>query len=186
MARPARDDDPGGGPILFAHQTWMPAMAASPGASGSWRKQPSSTPFALAVPDVRHEMTSIGEPRATSPVELPGRRRLEDHDGGQRKPASKARLCIDEPGKKQREIASKGGQSVPAGKRSFAQNRELASQAGRKGGQTSHTPRRRTLPDGPQIIGDFPARRRRRACGDSFRCISLEACTSVTIRRPRE
>jgi len=47
---------------------------------------------------------------------------------------------------KQREIASKGGQSVPAGKRSFAQNRELASQAGRKGGQTSHTPRR---PDAP-------------------------------------
>ena len=43
---------------------------------------------------------------------------------------------------KQREIASKGGQSVPAAKRSFAQNRELASEAGRKGGQTSQTPRR--------------------------------------------
>jgi len=39
---------------------------------------------------------------------------------------------------KRREIASKGGKSVPAEKRSFAQNRELASQAGRKGGLSSH------------------------------------------------
>ncbi len=38
---------------------------------------------------------------------------------------------------KQREIASKGGKSVPSEKRSFAQNRDLASQAGRKGGQKS-------------------------------------------------
>jgi general stress protein YciG len=38
---------------------------------------------------------------------------------------------------RQREIASKGGKSVPSEKRSFAQNRDLASQAGRKGGQAS-------------------------------------------------
>ena len=38
---------------------------------------------------------------------------------------------------KQREIASKGGRSVPSDKRSFSQNRDLASHAGRKGGQTS-------------------------------------------------
>lgn len=38
---------------------------------------------------------------------------------------------------KQREIASMGGKSVPSEKRSFSTNRELASQAGRKGGQTS-------------------------------------------------
>ena len=38
---------------------------------------------------------------------------------------------------KQREIASTGGKSVPSEKRSFAQNRDLASQAGRKGGQAS-------------------------------------------------
>jgi len=37
---------------------------------------------------------------------------------------------------KQREIASKGGQSVPDEKRSFSQDRELAAQAGRKGGQS--------------------------------------------------
>jgi general stress protein YciG len=38
---------------------------------------------------------------------------------------------------KQREIASKGGKSVPSEKRSFSQNRDLASEAGRKGGQVS-------------------------------------------------
>lgn len=37
---------------------------------------------------------------------------------------------------KQREIASKGGQSVPNEKRSFSKNRALASEAGRKGGQS--------------------------------------------------
>ena len=38
---------------------------------------------------------------------------------------------------RQREIASKGGRSVPAEKRSFSQDRGLASEAGRKGGQAS-------------------------------------------------
>ncbi|MDU0343182.1 con-10 family general stress protein [Bosea rubneri] len=38
---------------------------------------------------------------------------------------------------KQRDIASKGGQSVPDEKRSFSQDRELASEAGRKGGENS-------------------------------------------------
>jgi general stress protein YciG len=42
---------------------------------------------------------------------------------------------------KQREIASKGGKSVPGDKRSFSQNRDLASQAGKKGGQISGTVR---------------------------------------------
>jgi general stress protein YciG len=44
-------------------------------------------------------------------------------------------------GDRQREIASKGGKSVPAEKRSFSQDRELASEAGRKGGQASGTTR---------------------------------------------
>jgi general stress protein YciG len=39
---------------------------------------------------------------------------------------------------KQRAIASKGGSSVPAAKRPFAQNHELAASAGRKGGERSH------------------------------------------------
>ncbi|TQI72382.1 hypothetical protein FHT98_0085 [Bosea sp. AK1] len=36
---------------------------------------------------------------------------------------------------KQRDIASKGGQSVPSEKRSFSQDHDLASEAGRKGGE---------------------------------------------------
>lgn len=36
---------------------------------------------------------------------------------------------------KQREIASKGGQSVPREKRSFSRNHSLASEAGAKGGR---------------------------------------------------
>lgn len=35
---------------------------------------------------------------------------------------------------KQRDIASKGGQSVPGEKRSFSTDHELAAEAGRKGG----------------------------------------------------
>ena len=38
---------------------------------------------------------------------------------------------------KRREIASKGGKSVPAEKRSFSQNRDLAAEAGRMGGLVS-------------------------------------------------
>ena len=38
---------------------------------------------------------------------------------------------------KQREIARKGGANVPHEKRSFAQDRALAAEAGRKGGQAS-------------------------------------------------
>jgi uncharacterized protein len=38
---------------------------------------------------------------------------------------------------RRREIARRGGASVPNDKRSFAQNRELAAKAGRKGGRTS-------------------------------------------------
>jgi general stress protein YciG len=37
---------------------------------------------------------------------------------------------------RQREIARKGGRSVPNEKRSFSTNTELAAQAGRKGGQS--------------------------------------------------
>ena len=37
---------------------------------------------------------------------------------------------------KQREIAKKGGAKVPQEKRSFTQNRALASEAGRKGGRS--------------------------------------------------
>ena len=39
---------------------------------------------------------------------------------------------------RQRAIASKGGSSVPAEKRPFARDTELAAAAGRKGGKASH------------------------------------------------
>ena len=38
---------------------------------------------------------------------------------------------------RRREIARKGGASVPGEKRSFAKNRDLAASAGRKGGEAS-------------------------------------------------
>ncbi len=38
---------------------------------------------------------------------------------------------------RRRQIASRGGASVPSEKRSFAQNRTLAADAGRKGGAAS-------------------------------------------------
>ena len=42
---------------------------------------------------------------------------------------------------RQREIARKGGASVPSEKRSFSTDRRLAAQAGAKGGAASHGPR---------------------------------------------
>ena len=38
---------------------------------------------------------------------------------------------------RRREVARKGGASVPSEKRSFAKDRDLAATAGRKGGETS-------------------------------------------------
>ena len=38
---------------------------------------------------------------------------------------------------KRQEIARKGGASVPGHKRSFAKNKDLAAEAGRRGGQAS-------------------------------------------------
>ena len=47
---------------------------------------------------------------------------------------------------RQREIARKGGASVPSEKRSFSQDRSLAAQAGRKGGEASHGSRTKERP----------------------------------------
>ncbi len=40
---------------------------------------------------------------------------------------------------KRREIARKGGASVPSEKRSFTKDRDLAASAGRKGGESSRS-----------------------------------------------
>jgi general stress protein YciG len=47
---------------------------------------------------------------------------------------------------RRREIAKRGGASVPGEKRSFAQNRDLAADAGRKGGAASRGGGRRPSP----------------------------------------
>ncbi len=54
-------------------------------------------------------------------------------DGGNRSKRGFASMSAE----RQREIASKGGKSVPAGKRSFFSNRDLAAEAGRRGGRLS-------------------------------------------------
>lgn len=52
------------------------------------------------------------------------------------KPSGKSRRGFGSMSKERvREIARMGGASVPSEKRSFSQNRDLASAAGRKGGE---------------------------------------------------
>ncbi|QBR71752.1 stress-induced protein [Beijerinckiaceae bacterium] len=58
------------------------------------------------------------------------------------KPSTSNRGFASMDAEKQREIARKGGRSVPNEKRSFSQNHQLASEAGRKGGHSSHSNRR--------------------------------------------
>jgi general stress protein YciG len=55
---------------------------------------------------------------------------------GTRTPARRGFAAMDKD--RQREIARKGGASVPDEKRSFSQDRDLAAAAGRKGGEASH------------------------------------------------
>jgi len=57
---------------------------------------------------------------------------------GSDKPTTSTRGFASMDADKQREIARKGGRSVPNDKRSFSQNHQLASDAGRKGGHSSH------------------------------------------------
>jgi general stress protein YciG len=53
---------------------------------------------------------------------------------GQKGTSNRGFASMDEA--RQREIASKGGQSVPPEKRSFSQDPHLAAEAGRKGGES--------------------------------------------------
>lgn len=96
-------------------------------------------------------------------------------------PGASARGFASMDRQRQREIASKGGQSVPAKKRSFSQNpvlaaqagrkggenvpgaqrsfsrnRELAAQAGRKGGQSSHGSQRSKTGDASETLKTVP------------------------------
>lgn len=53
---------------------------------------------------------------------------------------------------RRREIARKGGSSVPAGKRTFSTDRELAARAGSAGGKKS---RKKVSSDPPRPQADF-------------------------------
>jgi general stress protein YciG len=57
----------------------------------------------------------------------------------------------------QREIARKGGRSVPPEERSFSKDRALAAEAGRKGGEASHGGRRARVAGAPGAPGDGDA-----------------------------
>ena len=56
-----------------------------------------------------------------------------------RRPALRGCAAMD--AERRREIARKGGRSVPDEKRSFAQDRSLAAEAGRKGGRQTQSGR---------------------------------------------
>lgn len=61
---------------------------------------------------------------------------MTQQDNRSHKPARRGFAAMDK--ERQREIARKGGASVPDEKRSFSQDRDLAAAAGRKGGEASH------------------------------------------------
>jgi hypothetical protein len=61
---------------------------------------------------------------------------MTQQDSRTHKPARRGFAAMDK--ERQREIARKGGASVPDEKRSFSQDRDLAAAAGRKGGEASH------------------------------------------------
>jgi general stress protein YciG len=63
-------------------------------------------------------------------------------DKDEQRPRAKRGFAAMSP-EKRREIARKGGASVPNEKRSFSQSADLAARAGRKGGEASHGPSRR-------------------------------------------
>src|SRR5215212_7252828 len=78
---------------------------------------------------------------------------------------------------KQRDIARKGGESVPDEKRSFSQDPELASEAGKKAAATSKTTlsvlQRRGARAGRRAAGEIAANASRTSIGASDRRFGL-------------
>ena len=56
--------------------------------------------------------------------------------GEEKEKSEKGRGFASMSEEERREIAKKGGESVPDEKRSFSQDRDIASKAGRKGGES--------------------------------------------------
>lgn len=73
----------------------------------------------------------------TNPPVKPKEPQMAQTPGNERTGTSRRGFASMDPAR-QREIARKGGASVPAEKRSFSQDRTLAADAGRKGGEASH------------------------------------------------
>jgi uncharacterized protein len=83
-----------------------------------------------------HQMPTPSSGPSSSEDPTQARSQTEQQpDRGSAKRAGRGFAAMDP--ERQREIARKGGRSVPDEKRSFSQNRELAAAAGRKGGQES-------------------------------------------------
>lgn len=72
----------------------------------------------------------------------------EKQDGGS---SNRGFAAMDE--EKRREIAKKGGESVPDEKRSFSRDPELAAEAGRKGGE-SVPPEKRPFAQDPELAAE--------------------------------
>src|SRR5262245_11893311 len=83
---------------------------------------------------------------------------------------------------KQREIASKGGQSVPPEKRSFSQDPNLAATAGRKGGE-SVPPEVRSFSQNRELAAEA-GRKGGLARGSSMREGSMREAKQHTYERP--
>ena len=85
---------------------------------------------------------------------------------------------------KQREIARKGGESVPAEKRSFSKDPELASEAGRKGGQNVPDEKRSFSKD--HELASEAGRKGGHASGGSFASDSRHCRFAVHPRTGQE
>ena len=81
-------------------------------------------------------------------------------DSRPRKPARRGFAAMDK--ERQREIARKGGASVPDDKRSFSQDRDLAASAGRKGGEVVSNDKQHM-----KEIGRMGGRAKRRKRGET-------------------
>lgn len=78
-------------------------------------------------------MVAIDPPASTYAITLSGKQEAGMND----RPKLRRGFAAMSP-EKQLEIARKGGASVPHDKRSFSQDRDLAAEAGRRGGMASH------------------------------------------------
>ena len=83
---------------------------------------------------------------------------------------------------KQREIASKGGQSVPPEKRSFSQDPHLAATAGKKGGE-SVPPQVRSFSQNRELAAEA-GRKGGLARGTSMRQASRESSKARNFETP--